>query len=168
MGVKILNNRIEDLLNDGKFWTVNYAEKIIADESSIYLRFKCDANTKAYLLIEVQSEGKAEFKTYKGTTYVDNGTPPDGVKLTKFNRKTGEVGISGVELDYAPTINNIGELRGNQIILGGVGPQSTGTSSGITVESVICPTHEFLIELKNVSGQAKDMTIILDWHEEVM
>lgn len=154
--------------DEGAFYTLNYQELAVLNGAFVRLRFKTNADTYAHLTIAPNVEGKCRFKTYLGTVYTDPGTPPDGVKLTVFNRNTGSSRPSGTDLGYNPTIDTIGQLRGNRTIFAGTGPQSVGLLSGDGNKSVISPGTEFLIEIQNVSGQTQDIEIIAEGYEVVV
>lgn len=153
-------------VHEGRHYTANYLEKAVANLAFVRLRFKTNANS-AHLIIAGSAEGKTYFQTYSGTTYTVNGTAPDGSKLTVFNRSIPLDGTT-TTVTYAPTVNVLGTLRGNQVIFGGLGPQSTGGTSGGRIESIVPPNSDLLIVLQNVSGQPKDINLVLDWYEVVV
>jgi hypothetical protein len=142
-------------VHEGRHYTANYLEKAVANNGFIRLRFTTGARA-VHIIFEIDAEGKAYWQTYNGTTYTIDGTLPDGVKLTFFNRFIENDGTTTI-VRYNPTVNVIGTLRGNRVLWGGLGPQSTGGSSQSRIESIIPP-----MVMQNVSGNAKDMAVVAD------
>lgn len=105
------------------------------------------------------------FTTRSGTTYTAQGTLPDGIKLTEFNRRTTSAYVEETTFRYNPTIDVAGALRGNRMFPGDQGWNSVGLSGGERIESVIGPNNEILIEIRNVSGQARDIGLIVEGYE---
>lgn len=148
----------------GSYFTANYLEKAVASNGFMKLLVKTGAES-AHLDIYVASEGKAYFKTIASPTITDEGVLPDGVKLTSFNRRGGTNSQDTI-VKHTPVYTG-GTLRGNRLIIGGTGGTAIGSTSNSRIESIISPNTTFVIELQNVSGQARDMEIVLDWYEEV-
>lgn len=151
-------------VHQGEFFTANHQELAVANNGVVRLRVTTGAANYAHVVIVINAEGKARFKTYSGTTYTAAGTAADGTKLTVFNRlSTGSAPTSTIR--YNPTVNVLGTLRGNFTVFAGTGPQSTGSQSGDRYESLLAPNTDVLITLTNVSGSAQDMEMILEWYE---
>lgn len=152
-------------IHDGHFITTNYLETGVANNATIQLRVITGAKS-FHVMFYIDIEGKIQFKTIVGSTYTVAGTLPDGVKLTKFNRKSTSTYVETTTFRYAPTVNVAGSLRGNRMFPGGTGRNSVGLSGGDRVESIIGPNSDVLIEIKNVSGQARDIGLIVEGYEE--
>ena len=153
-------------VHEGRHYTVNYLEKAVANNGYARLRITTGARA-VHIIIAVDTEGKSYWQTYSGTTYTADGTLPDGVKLTFFNRFIDNDGTT-TTVRYNPTVNVLGTLRGNRVVWGGLGPQSTGGSDASRIESIIPPNKDVLLVVQNASGQAKDMAVVLDWYEVVV
>jgi len=164
---KVFIDLVHQKIHEGNAWTANLLKKAILDDGTMFLRVKTDARTTMHLVLQAEAEGKFYFTTYSDTTYTTPGTGPDGVILTKFNRRTILGKTSGVSLEYEPTIDVIGSLRGNRVILGGTGKKAVGTSGASQAFfTVVGPGEEFLVKLENVSGSTQDCGLVLDWYEE--
>jgi len=111
-------------------------------------------------------EAKVYINTYAGTTFSAQGTAPDGVNLTVFNRRSNSAIPFLSTITYNPVVNVLGLLRGNRIIPGGTGGNSIGLSGGERVESVIPPNSDFLLVIQNKGGQTKDIGIVAEGYEE--
>ena len=154
---------IHQLVHEGRMYTANHLSKVVANDGFIRLYVKSGATSETHIEFTVSTEGKAYLKTISAPTIVTPGTLPDNINLTLFNRKGGTNGPNA-EVRYGTTYTG-GTLRGNKVVLGGTGGQSVGSSTGTRIESVILPGEDIIIEMQNVSGQAKDMEIDIDFYE---
>lgn len=59
-----------------------------------------------------------------------------------------------------------GTMRGNQLINGGTGGNTTGSTAGSRIETVLAPNSAFMLEVQNKKGMVQDIKIVLDWYEE--
>ena len=122
------------------------------------------------LFRSVEAEGKVYFRTYSEFVLTNDGTGASQLltsKLTQFNRYAGSDYEYKTMAFYNPTFTG-GKLRGNRMLPFGSGSKATGGSSGTRIESVFQPNQNYIIELQNVSGQARDLEIVLDWYEVVI
>lgn len=156
-------DRVHQAVHEGKSFTANYEELLVANDGIARLRISTGSRP-AHLVITSESEGKFRFRTYIGSTYSLQGTAADGIKLSVFNRFVGGVNPTAT-VRYNPTVTAIGTVRGIRTIFGGTGPQSTGGGGSDRIESIIPANSDFLIVLTNVSGQQKDLSLVLDWYE---
>lgn len=158
-------DKIHQEVHEGKFFTYNYLESGVLNNG--FARIRLTTTTKAvHVMLYLDIEAKVYFKTRSGTTYTVAGTLPDGVKLTAFNRRTNSSVTATAEVRYNPTVNVAGALRGNRMFPGGTGGNSVGLSGGERVESVIAAGTDILLEVQNVSGQTRDIGIIIEGYEE--
>lgn len=151
---------------DWKAFDLNYLEKAVANDWYIRLLIQTWNNIKMHFKVTIASEWKAYYKSFINWTY-SWWTDPDNTKLSVLRRNATIDYLSDVIVKYNPTITDIWTQRANLLILGWTGPQSTWWTTW-TSESIIWPNSEFLIELQNVSGQSKDMQIIIEWYEETL
>lgn len=160
---------VHSKIHTGETYTSNWLAVGVANDGFARLRFK--ATTKqCHLVINYNSDGKAYFRTYYGTTYTANGTAPEGgatANLSSFQRNSIPNIAPTATVFHTPTVNVLGSRRGNQLINGGTGNNTTGGGGGTRLESIINPNEDLLIEIQNKSGAAgtKDIGFILDWYE---
>ena len=159
MTIDLVHQRI----HEGVSYVANYYQSAIPNNEFRRIRIKA-TQKHIHLLIEFTTTAKFTFKTYSGTTYTEDGTTPDGTTLTRFNRVVGLDECTAL-VYHNPTVNVLGTLRGSQVIAGGTGGNANGTSGATRLESVIPVGQELLIVFQNVSGQANDLTVVLDWYE---
>lgn len=159
---------VHHYVHKGVTYTANYLEKAVANNNFIKLHFKT-GEASAHLIIELECEGKVYFRTYSNVTITNNGTPPSELltaKLTLFNRFGCRSNGNKTNVFSNPTFTG-GVLRGNRMLPFGTGGTASGGTSAGRIESVICPNSSFIIELQNVSGQTRDLGIVLDWYEVI-
>ena len=159
MTIDIVHQRI----HEGVSYVANYYQSAIPNNEFRRIRIKSDKKN-AHLLIEFTTTAKFTFKSYSGTTYTANGTIADGTNLTVFNRVIGQNNRDAL-VYHNPTVNVLGTLRGSQVIAGGTGGNAPGASGASRHETIIPAGQELLLVFQNTSGQANDLTVILDWYE---
>lgn len=160
-----VDNVLRNVIN-WKSFDLNYLEQTVANNGAISLLIKTWNSVKMHFKVTIASEWKALYKSYIGWTY-SWWTAPDNNKLSILKRNATSNYISDVTVKYNPTITTAWTQRANLLILGWTGPQSTWWTTW-TSESIIWPNSEFLIRLTNVSGQNKDMQLIIEWYEELI
>ena len=157
-------------VHEGVTFTANYLEKALANNVYARLHVKTGAKS-AHILIESESEGKVYFRTISGATITADGTAPtdviaDDTKLTLFNRVSGSPIANTTQVFHTPTFTG-GKLRGNRMFPFGTGGTATGGQASSRVESIVPANTSIIIELQNVSGQTRDIGLVLDWYEVI-
>lgn len=159
MTIDIVHQRI----HEGVSYVANYYQSAIPNNE--FRRIRIKAGVKGvHLLIEFTTTAKFTFKSYSGTTYTVNGIGADGTNLTVFNRIIGRDNRDAL-VYHNPTINALGTLRGSQVIAGGTGGNAPGASGASRHETIIPAGQDLLLVFQNTSGQANDLTVVLDWYE---
>lgn len=156
-----------DKVHEGKSYTANYLEKSLATNG--YARLLVRTGEKqAHVVIEAECEGKVYFRSFSNVTVSADGTAPGTAttdKLTLFNRCGLCTNGNTTQVFHTPTITNTGLMRGNRVFPFGQGGTAPGGRVSGRVESIFAPNSIYLIELQNVSGQSRDVGLILDWYE---
>lgn len=146
-------------VHEGASFVINGTFANIANGESAYARFKAVEQTM-HIVFQIEVEGKAFFRTYSGTTYTDDGTA-----VAPFNRIVGSDIEVDAEVYHTPVVDVLGTRRGNRLIPAGTGGTATGGAIGSVRESIILPGEELLVEVKNASGQIRDISIVADWYQ---
>lgn len=134
----------------------------IADDGTFSLLIEAQKK-EMHLIIITDAEGKSHFDSYVDPTVTDKGT-----ELTAFNRYIDGAPKATGTVYLNPTATANGTQRFEKLILGGLGPNSTGATGGESrVESILDPGHSLLIVVTNVSGQTKDYGVTVEWYEAV-
>jgi hypothetical protein len=157
----ITSDAVHRDIHNGEVFTVSKTFVGVANSAYARIRIKASATKSTHFVASVVVEGKCYLKTYVNSTYTDNGTA-----FTPFNRNTSSSKTYGGNVYHTPTVNVLGSLRADDLTNGGIGPQSAGASVLGALETVLKPGDDILIELQNVSGQAKDLNIIVNLYEE--
>lgn len=147
-------------VNKGKLFVANYVFKGVLNND--YARIHIKANNKiCSMQLFIDSEGKAYIKTYLNTIYSNNGT-----QLSIFNRNCISNIVNTAKTYVTPTIVTLGTLRTDDLIVGGTGRNAVGSGGGSRSKTIIGNTQDLLFEAQNVSGQTRDMSLIIVWYEE--
>ena len=157
----ILRNHEE--IHEGSFFTATHLFTDVADNAFADLRITTGATNELHIGWSIVAEGKAYMVMQQGTTFTDAGTG-----VTAFNNKTASVTATDATFRHTPTINMDGPLKIDSILInGGTGPKTTGGDAKQGVEWIFETSEEFLLRVQNVAGAAKDISIQLEWYEEV-
>jgi hypothetical protein len=150
-------NLFDYMNNNGNVFTISKTAVGVVNNGYLDIRVK-SGSKPSYLEILYSSEGKSYFKTYLNTTYSANGT-----LLTPFPRNSGSTKTLQSLIYQAPTINVLGQIRGDDFIGKSSGNPQTRAGGGGTVSgTIIAPTHDLLIRLQNVSGAISDLNLIIN------
>ena len=124
------------------------------------MRIKNDDGKGFHMLFFADTEAKAYYRTYLGTTY-----SVDGTEVTPWNRSTYSSIVSVAKVYINPTVNVLGAPRIIGMTGSGQGSGQIGGSGSGRVESLLCTGCDFLIEVQNKSTTAKDIVISARWYE---
>ena len=152
-------------IHEGEFYTFGHTFIDVADAATVRLRFLAGAKNLHYG-VQISSEGKAYADIHKGTTYTGNGT-----EITPINNNDASSETALLAAYHTPTVDVLGSLltpENGILILGGLGPQSLGDSVKQDEERVSAIDTDYLLEVTNVSGQGKYISIIVAGYEELI
>lgn len=147
------------LVHEGKMFTSNHIFEDVPDNGKVYFMHKIGSKP-VHAITEYDCEGKTYVKSYAGPVITSNGS-----LVPYFNRNTLSSEIPTNQNYEGPTISSLGTLRLSQLVLGGLGPQSTGQRGSNSIESIFSPNTFVLLEFHNVSGQSKDIALTMHWYE---
>jgi hypothetical protein len=159
---------VHQKVHEGVSYTVNYLEKALVNNGFARLHVKTGAKS-AHIIIDVEAEGKMYFRSISEPVVTVNGTGPSDViaadtKLTLFNRCGVCLNGNKTLVFHTPTFTG-GKLRGNRMFPFGTGGTAVGGASQSRIESILQPNASYIIEVQNVSGQTRDVGMVLDWYE---
>lgn len=105
--------------------------------------------------------GDALFYLYENPTVSNNGT-----LLPTYNINRASDNQASLSAAHTPTVSGVGtEIIGHSIP-GGTGGNASGAMLRSGTEFVMAPGRTYLFRLTNVSGQAKDASIVIEFYEE--
>ena len=146
-------------VHEGGLFTVNYIFEDV--ENNAYATIAIVTGAKQFHgIATVDCEGKAYLNTYSGATLSANGT-----EITQFNRNATSPNTPVSKIYHTPQMKSNGTIRFDRLVLGGLGPLSTGSQGGDREESIFAPNTKTLLRIQNISGQTKDFGVALDWYE---
>ena len=148
-------------IHEGNHYTVSKIFIEVADDGTALIRITTGANKKIHTVYRVVAEGKAYVRFYEDTTYTE-----DGSAMVEFNNERSQADSTETIARFTPTIDSLGTLLLEDILEGGTGPLSVGATNGTRTEWVGNVSSDYLIHVTNVSGQAKDISILVQWYEE--
>lgn len=157
---------VHNHIHAGDAYSVSHAFLAVANTASVELLFRVNSVKDAHLVAEVESEGKAEFVLLEAPTTTDDGTPI--TPRNKFRAAASDPDQSDMSVFHAPTVTVEGIQLQTELILGGTGPQSIGAAGGRRAEWVLATNTDYVFRVTNNSGLAKDITIHLEWYEELI
>lgn len=162
LGGMITIGRNHREVHEGEFFTISYTFLAVPNNGFARLRFLTGVKQFHYG-VEVISEGKALAKLLRGTTYT-----ADGTSVPAVNNSCASSNVAILTAFHTPTIDVAGsELSpvNGLLILGGTGPLSVGSSVKSDEERIAAVTQDYLAEVQNVSGLAKDITVLIGGYE---
>ncbi len=152
-------------IHEGEFYAFGQTFIDVANAATVRVRFLTGAKNFHYG-VEVVSEGKAFAAIRKGTTYTGNGT-----SITPINQNDASSETALLTAFHTPTVNVAGSLltpENGILIPGGTGPLSVGDSVKADEERVTDLNTDYVIEVTNNAGAAKDITILVAGYEELL
>lgn len=149
---------VHEAIHEGGMYTISKSFLAVANDGIADIHIVVPAGYEAHLRLYVGAEGKANVKTYTGTTYTGAGTA-----ITPFNRKSGLNG-STVTAFHTTTPNVLGTQRGDDLVFGGTTGSSVGGTFSSDFESIIAPSSDFLLRVQNKGSSAKDINIIFNYY----
>lgn len=157
VGIDFLHSKV----HEGKLFFLSKIFRAVANNATVYVRHKSGANVFLHSEISANSTGQWKMTSYSGTTYSANG-----ISIPIINRRSDSTYIPETQFWDTPTITLLGTPRLN--VLFGSGNSPSRVSSGEMVErleTVFAPNADVLIGYTNESGQAQDLTVVLNCYE---
>jgi hypothetical protein len=113
-----------------------------------------------HVTVEAMCLGDAELYIYEGTATTG------GTAFTPINRNRNYAvsNPSQSAMVINPTVTSVGTEIDAQIIAGGAGKKSAGSSGG-SLEYVLKPLTNYMFRLTNVNGTAHAASLQLEWYE---
>lgn len=142
-------------------WITSYIKVALAAAGSFFLHLKVDATKNAHINFVVQTEAKVSYFLYENPT-----TTNDGTALTEVCINRQDVGVATMQVFRDPVITANGLL----LETGMIGSIGHFTAAGGQADSgaywLLKKSEEYLIRVDNLDAAAKDIAILLTWHEE--
>jgi hypothetical protein len=135
--------------------------RAVADNGYARIHIKSSATKSVCFTWSFTTEGKCYLGTYAGSTYSN-----DGIVQAIFNRALLIAKTATCQIFHTPTVNVLGGQRGDDFVGAGGNIQTQAGGSGVQgIETCLPPNADILFSLQNVSGNAKDINIIINFYE---
>jgi hypothetical protein len=148
-------------IHNGQAFFATHYFSAVANDASAELLIR--ANSGMHCLYEIAAGGDVEVNIFEEPT-----ATADGPVVTHSNRNRYSTNASNSVITHSPTISvdgvNLG--GGGKLIPGGSGGNAGGGSDGGFGRELTCRSgRAYLVRSTNRSGQARDMSISLDWYQ---
>lgn len=144
----------------GNMYIVHKITEDLANDGSLDIVLK-PTTIHAHAVWFHAAGGNAIFRLYENPALSDDGTV---LPVYNVNRESGN--ISTVAVYHTPTVSGVGTEIVGHIIPGGTGGNASGAMLRSNTEMVLAKGRTYLFRLTNVSGQAKDVSIVIEFYEE--
>ena len=141
-------------------WVVSHTFNDVAAATAVYLHIKVDAVANAHISFVISTESKVTYNFWENPTLTDDGT---AMNEWSVNRETTTA--SHTNFFYTPTIT----VPGTKLETGLCGAAGkfedapgSATSTGYWL---LKKSESYLIQAVNQDAAAKDINIIVSWHE---
>ena len=143
------------------FYVSRYAEDV-ADDASIIILLQVGATKEAHCTWAAACGGDAEIQVTENPTVNAAGTA-----MTEFNMNRHSTETATVVATHTPTVAG-GTLMPNYMVPGGSGGNAVGGTTRQNTEWVLDINSDYVIGIFNRSGQARNMSLAVQWYEEAM
>lgn len=141
-------------------WLSSYTWIAIPTATSKWIHIKVGASKNAVISWTVSTEAKAWYYLYENPTLTNDGT---ALLEASVNRQ--DLGVSVTQVYRDPTITNVGTQLLTGMIGTSAGPRRVGGSTDAAVKWLLKRGESYLLGVNNQDAAAKDINIILFWHE---
>jgi len=146
-------------IHEGEAFIVTKAWAAVGDDGVKKIQIETDSTTAAHLVFSGACGGSFYGKIYTVPTH-DAGT-----EVIPMNMNLGSINVSGVAVLVDPSGGADGTMAQEFLFPGGEKKAAGGAGSGDRDEFIIPPNTKFMVEVKNVAGDAQDLWIGLEWYE---
>lgn len=160
------NLRIIDLIHEkihkGEVYVFGHHDADVANNNTLDILFKTGASLAAHIIGIITSSGDAEIHIFEAPT-----TSADGTTVNPKNKNRYIVEANTFSVFHTPAVSVEGTELINQFIAGGSGGLKIGATSEQRDEWIFKNGVNYLIRIKNVSGQTAKINIVGSVYEVV-
>jgi len=160
--------RVHFQIHHGVYFTAGHLIQDVANTGHFYILIKVGPENTFHFSAQAVVEGKCYASIYENPSIDDDGT-----MVELHNRRRPEQGGAEKTTDttifHTPTIGSGGtghQIEEPVLIPGGAGPQSVGAGARSGEEWVMAKNTNYLIDIQNVAGQAKDIYVGIGGYSE--
>lgn len=156
----VVMDEIHRMIHRGLIFSASYFTEGIADDASLDILAATAAGRPAHMRFEVTAGGLTEVFLYEAVT-----TSNDGTAITAYNRRRSATGVAATAISRAPTVSDLGTQIAQGGLAGGEGGHAVGGALKSFSEWVLKPATKYLLRATNRSGQARALSIDLNFYE---
>lgn len=160
-GGLIVSRALHRRVEQSNQWIASYLKTELAGDGNFYFHLKVGSDLNAHMNYCICTEAKAHIWLYEDPTTATDGTAVPGYNL---NRETGTSATMLVYRD--PSSDPLGDI----LEYGMVGTTGFFTTAGGTADKggywLLKKNEQYLIRVRNEDAAAKDVVVIVTWHEE--
>lgn len=164
-GSRIMITHEHSKVHEGKFFSIGYYDLAVIDDAYIDILFTPPATDSIHMYIKLVSGGDALFSAYENTVATH------GTSITSVNHDRTSANTCGCTASHTPTVTTVEDLLWGEVIPGGTGTGSGGSShtpgavQGVSTEQVIlAPDTNYLFRLQNISGVTDHLQIMMAYY----
>ena len=150
-------------IHEGEYFSAFARFSGVADAGTrgILVRVPAQTSTQVHATFTASTEGDADAALYEAVTMTSAGTV-----CTNRNHYRDSTGTSGVIVTHTPGVTiGTAQLLANPVIPGGSKNSATGGSMTTRDEWILGSGKNYLLQLRNDSGGAADMSCSISWYE---
>lgn len=152
----------ERAVEDGNLFTASHLFPAVAASGVVYAHMT-PTTRRVAVKVQITANSHTVIKSYSGTTYTDIGSP---VLIAPRNIGTQYTPVTIVR--HTPVIDTLGTLRIIQNMAGGdKNVTATGSSWIETVNLIIPPNVDVLLEITNHGQEITDIGVLANFIEEI-
>jgi hypothetical protein len=148
-------------IHEGETFHVSRYVEGVADDASIIILLQLSTR-EAHATFAAAAGGDAEMQLIENPAINAAGTA-----MTEHNMNRHSTNVSTVVATHTPTLAG-GTLLGNFLLPGGVVGRASGATARSNTEWILDGNDNYAIAIYNRSGQARNMSLAIQWYEETM
>ena len=146
-------------IHEGNTYVVSYYDDDVADDGTVEILLRV-GDEPAHATFGGQAGGDAVAYLIENPTVNAAGTA-----LTEFNKNRISANTATLTAFHTPTVVG-GTALLTLFMPGGSGPQAGGTQASSGGEWILKPNEDYVARITNISGQAQEISIDIEWYEE--
>lgn len=148
--------------HSGKLYSAGYFNETVVDDGTLELLFQTGSNP-IHFTAHADVGGNSTAILYENCTFSNAGT-----SLTASNHRRSSTNTTTVTITHTPSITLNGtQINSTLFIPGGSGGKAIGASSeGFESEMILKPNTNYLLSIKNISGQTHPMAAHVTYYEQ--
>lgn len=147
--------------HSGAMYRANVTFEDLGNGTTGYALIRTTTASDAHVHISYNVGGNFMITFSSAPTITSTST----VKIANLNQEDYWNTISATKIYKATASALGGNILDPIFIEGGSGPQSAGSSGASAVEWILNGGHDYLLSCRNISGNSKTISVILQWYE---